>query len=137
MMEICTSRQSWKEQDRATNRHIRDSFREERDAIPVVPYDRELMGGALVPDLTGSFVQNRAQTEIIDSMLYTDLRRIGLDEGDSMHFMYAFHNRANRFLTTDMDFIDRAKELEERCPTIRICTPSQMVAELDESLTGV
>ena len=136
MITIWTSRESWQEQDRAKDDDVRRKLRENRENIPVVPYDRGLLGACLTPDLRGSFIINPAQTEIIDQRLLDDLMDVGLKIADARHLMYATCNGCDRFLTTDHHFLDRISALETRCATIRILKPSDMVTELEQQLTA-
>jgi len=92
MITIWTSRESWQEQDRAKDDDVRRKLRENRENIPVVPYDRGLLGACLTPDLRGSFIINPAQTEIIDQRLLDDLMDVGLKIADARHLMYATCN---------------------------------------------
>jgi hypothetical protein len=69
-------------------------------------------------------------TEIVDAQLFDDLRKCGLRDGDARHFMYAFANACDRFVTLDPDFLDRRGLLEKRCPSLRVVTVVEMASEI-------
>ena len=62
--------------------------------------------------------------------LFENLKKAGLKEADARHLMYAVHNKCDRFVTTDRDFLRRRSQLTSLCGNTRIVRPSELAAEL-------
>jgi len=127
-----TSRESWREQERTKDPTKRAKLDAARTEVSVVASDHVVKGVGNISGLYGygTTVVHPLVTDIIDDALFTDLRKIGLRDGDAKHFMYAFANMCDRFVTLDPDFLDRRTALETRCKTLRIVKPTELAAEL-------
>lgn len=136
-IEVVTSRESWREQERTKDPAVRQKLLEARPDLPVVPYDHEIFGFSLMPDRYGGFIANPSVTDVIDQALFDDLRAYGLKERDARHLMYAARNGCDRFVTLDPDFLNDRQRLEARCGGLRIVTPSEVLAELDATIGPV
>ncbi len=130
-----TSRQSWREQDRTQDPNVRATLEQARPEVPVVEKDHEVFGFTYIPDQYGGFIANPSVTDVIDDVLFNDLRSQGLDRKDALHLMYAACNGCERFVTLDRDFLERRVGLEARCEAIRIVKPSELVVELQQKST--
>lgn len=129
-LEIVTSREAWREQDRTRDPGKRAKLVAARSELPIVPRDHDILFINTVYDRLGGFVSSPVFTEIVDQTMFNDLRKLGLDEADARHLMYAAANACDRFVTLDPDFLDRRADLEGRCPGVRIVKPSELVEEL-------
>jgi hypothetical protein len=96
--------------------------------------DHKVMGSHTQHDQLGGCISNPQVTDIVDKPLYRDLRAEGLDEDDAKHLMYAVHNGYTHFVTYDRHFLEpvRRANLERRCPSIKIHSPSEVVALISE-----
>ena len=135
LLDVYTSRESWREQDRTCDTAKRATLEQARPGVPVVERDHEVFGFSCTPDQYGGFISNPQVTDIIDDALFNDLRSQGLKDGDARHLMYAACNGCERFVTLDPDFLTRRVGLEARCNGIRIVKPSEFVAELQPKST--
>lgn len=135
LLDVYTSRESWREQDRTRDPAKRATLEQARPGVPVVERDHEVFGFSCTPDQYGGFISNPQVTDIIDDALFNDLRSQGLKDGDARHLMYAACNGCERFVTLDQDFLTRCTGLEARCKTIRIVKPSELVIELQQKST--
>lgn len=125
-----TSRQSWREQDRTKDAGKRGALERARDQVSVVATDHALLGFNNLEGPYGTVAVNPMITDIVDEPLFSDLKALGLKDGDAKHLMYAVTNTCERFVTTDPDFLTRRAALEARCASIRILKPTELVAEL-------
>jgi hypothetical protein len=130
LLEIVTSRESWREQDRTNDTMKRDMFEAARSEVPKVAVDHSVLGFAALDGPYGTIATNPLVTDIVDEALYTDLRRIGLHDSDAKHLMYAVANACDYFVTLDNHFFKRRAALEARCHPLRIRKPSELAAEL-------
>ena len=131
-LQIVTSRESWREQERTRNPATRQALREARPDVPVVPYDNEVFGFIYIPERNGGFISNSAVTDVIDQPLFDDLKGLGLKDADARHLMYAARNDCHRFVTLDPDFLNNRQRLEARCGGSRIVRPSELFAKLSQ-----
>lgn len=129
-VEIVTSRESWREQDRTKDPTVRAQLAESRGDTPVVPKDHKLLGFHNQMDRLGTVAVTPIVTEIVDEDLFQSLTAAGLKNADARHLMYAARNGCDRFVTTDPHFTFRASELELLCEHLKIVTPSELAAEL-------
>ncbi len=140
MLEVFTSRESWREQERTNDPAVRQALRQARPDVPVVPYDHEVFGFSYMPHRYGGFISNPAITDVTDQPLFDDLRALGLKDADARHLMYAVRNGCERFVTLDRrGFLNRRRRqrLEARCGGLRIVTPSELLAELVSAMDSV
>ena len=135
LLNVYTSRESWREQDRTRDPATRATLEQARSNVPVVERDHEVFGFSCTPDQYGGFISNPQVTDIIDDALFNDLGSQGLKDGDARHLMYAACNGCERFVTLDPDFLTRCAGLEARCRTICIVKPSELVKELQQKST--
>ena len=129
-ISILTSRESVREQERTKDPDTRRKLIEGTAGYPKVPRDHEIMGAQLCPDRNGSFISNRAFTDIVDPVLFAAFTGLGLKPADARHLMYAEANKCERFVTTDPNFLLVRDKLESHCSHARIRTPSDLVLEL-------
>ncbi len=134
-LELVTSRESWREQERTRNAAKRAKLKAARNQTPTVELDHVLRGYNTVYDYLGGFVTSLLLTEIVDEPLFSDLKAIGLNAADARHLMYAATNECVRFVTLDSDFITRRTSLESRCPIVRIVRPTELWQELKPGAT--
>jgi predicted nucleic acid-binding protein len=129
-VEIYTSRWSWVEQDRTRDEFVRAQLREARGEIEIVPNDHKLL---FITPLWGPYgtVSNKPVfTEIVDEALFSVFKKAGLDDADAPHLMYAVHNKCDRFVTLDPDFLDGRSLLAPLCGETTMAKPSELAAEL-------
>jgi hypothetical protein len=129
-VEIVTSRESWREQDRTKDPTVRAQFANARGDTPVVDNDHKLLGFHNQMDRLGTVAVTPLITEIVDEGLFKGLTAAGLKEADARHLMYAARNDCDRFVTTDPDFTSRLSQLEALCPSLKIVTPSELATQL-------
>ena len=134
-LAVCTSRESWREQDRTHDADKRATLEQARPDVPVVEKDHDVLGFSYLQDQYGGFIANPLITDVIDDALFEDLRSRGLDHEDARHLMYAACNGCERFVTLDPDFLTRRVSLEASCKAIRIVKPSELVVELQQKST--
>ncbi len=128
-----TSRQSWREQERTQDATLRENLRERRDEVSVVQADHRLLGFSNLDYGNRGFISNPIVTDVVDDVLFDNLKAHGLQDGDAKHLMYAVSNGCQFFVTTDPHFLDRRPTLEIDCSgKIRIVLPSELVADLSE-----
>ena len=127
-LQIVTSRESWREQERTHDPRIRAALRHGQADVPVVQNDHAVLGFSQSQDQYGGFVANPLVTDIVDESLFAILRAEGLDSEDARHLMYAVCNGCQRFVTLDPDFLGRRAQLETRCRGLRILKPTELVA---------
>lgn len=137
LLEIVTSRESWREQEKTRYQSIRDQYRQNRDKIPVALNDHKVLGFSSQDYQYRGFITSPLVTDIIDEKIFNDAKELLKGkkknvENDARHIMYALCNNCERFVTTDFDFIDNRNEIEKRFPEIRIVKPSELLKELDK-----
>jgi hypothetical protein len=128
-LKMVTSRHSWREQERTRNPERRSALEAARSEVSAVANDHVILAFPVVHG-HGSRLVGPLVSDIVDVSLFADLTAIGLSDSDAKHLMYAVVNSCDRFVTLDPDFLDRRDALEARCPSLRIRTPSELVAEL-------
>ena len=129
-LELVTSRESWREQERTKDLARRAKLQAARAEIPTVQHDHALLGFNTVYDHLGGFVSSPLITDIVDEKLFVDLKGFGLKDADARHLMYAATNGCDRFVTLDPDFLNRRAALEARCPSVRIQKPTETTEEV-------
>jgi len=129
-VEIVTSRESWREQDRAKDPTLRAKLAQSRGDTPVVSNDHKLLGFHNQMDRLGTVAVTPFVTEIVDEGLFKSLTAAYLKDADARHLMYAARNECDRFVTTDPDFTSRRLHLEALCQSLKIVTPSELAVEL-------
>jgi hypothetical protein len=129
-VEIVTSRETWREQDKTKNLTVRAQLAQSRGEIPVVSNDHRLVGIHNQMDHLGTVATTPIISEIVDDVLFKRLTEAGLKEADARHLMYAACNGCDRFVSTDPDFTERTLQLEALCPVLTIVRPSELAAEL-------
>jgi hypothetical protein len=130
-LEIVTSRESWREQERTRNTEARDELRASRDKTPVVSHDHKLLGFNSVDLGYRGFISSPLITDIVDEPMFQGLQTAGLKSADARHLMYALCNGCVRFVTTDPDFLDRRSAIEAAYSQIRIVMPTELLVEMD------
>jgi predicted nucleic acid-binding protein len=130
-LEIVTSRESWREQERTRNAEAREELRASRDKTPVVSHDHRLLGFNSVDLGYRGFISSPLITDIVDDAMFHGLQAVGLKNADARHLMYAMCNDCVRFVTTDPDFLDRRTAIGAAYPSIRIVKPSELLQEMD------
>jgi hypothetical protein len=130
-LEIVTSRESWREQERTRNAEAREELRASRDKTPIVSHDHRLLGFNSVDLGYQGFISSPLITDIVDDAMFSGLQAVGLKSADARHLMYALCNGCVRFVTTDPDFLDRLYAIEAAYPQIRIVMPTELLAEME------
>ena len=130
-LEIVTSRESWREQERTRSPETREELRNARCSVDVVSHDHRVLGFNMIDYGYRGFIASPLVTDIVDEPLFAKLRILSLKDADARHLMYAVANGCLRFVTTDPDFIDRRDPIHAACPTIRIVKPSELLAEIE------
>jgi hypothetical protein len=129
-LEMVTSRESWREQERTRDPVKRATLEAARGEILTVTKDHVLLGFSHLYGAYGTTAVSPMITDLVDESLFAELRRIGLCEPDARHLMYAVANTCDRFVTLDPDFLDRRTALEARFSSLRIVRPSELAADL-------
>jgi predicted nucleic acid-binding protein len=129
-LEIVTSKETWREQDRTRCERTREELRSSRDKTPVVSEDHKLLGFNSVDLGHRGFISSPRITDIVDEEIFAKLRAVGLKSGDARHLMYALFNGCVRFVTTDLDFLNRRTTIGATYSKIRIIKPSEMLEEI-------
>jgi len=130
-LDIVTSRESWREQDRTRDREVREQLRTSRERMAVVPKDHKLLGFNNVDLGYRGFISSPLVTDIVDEATFASLQGMGLKAGDARHLMYALFNNCVRFVTTDPDFLKRRAIIEAAHPGIRIVFPTELLLEME------
>jgi hypothetical protein len=125
-----TSRESWREQERTKDTKKHAKLAAARAEVSVVATDRVMLGFNNISNRGGTRLTYPLISDIVDEVLFSDLKKIGLRDADARHLMYASVNACVRFVTLDSDFLDRTAALESRCPNLKIVKPSELAAEL-------
>ena len=134
-LQVLTSRESWREQERARDPTVRALLEQSRPAVPLVREDH-LRVGFHYQESERGFIGYFALTEVVDEGLLDALKGAGLKPPDARHLMYAVHNGCDWFTTLDPDFFDRRNKLEAMCRGLRIVNPSELLAELRRAPAG-
>ena len=79
-LEMVTSRESWREQERTRNAEALEELRASRDKTPVVSQDHRLLGFNSGDLGQYGFIASPLITDIVDETMYTDLQSKGLQE---------------------------------------------------------
>ncbi len=130
-LEIVTSRESWREQERTRNAEVREELHASRDKTPVVVHDHKVLGFNSVDLGYRGFISSPLVTDIVDDAMFGRLQTAGLKSADARHLMYALCNDCICFVTTDPDFLDRRTVIQTAYPKIRIVKPSELLLEMD------
>jgi len=125
-----TSRESWREQERTRDAARRAQLEAARELVSVVQADHRVLGFENLVGPSGTIAANPIVSDLFDESIFADVTSLGLKSADARHFMYAAANNCQRFVTLDPDFLDRRSLLENRCPSLRIVKPSELVEEL-------
>lgn len=128
--DCVTSRWSLREIERTQDVTTKDRLKNAFHTHTILEYDNEVLGFHNQPDQYGGFISSPLVSDVIDEAVFSELRALGLTKGDPYHLMVAFANGCDRFLTTDPDFINRRVDIELRLRSIKIVTPSELLAEL-------
>jgi hypothetical protein len=136
ILKMVTSRESWREQELTKDPIKRSKLDAARGEVSAVATDHVLLGFNHLEGRYGTTVVSPILTDIVDELLFADLKRIGLCNSDAKHLMYAFTNACDRFVTLDPDFLDRRASLGARCPSLRIVKPSELAGELEARWRG-
>ena len=131
-IELLTSPLTWHEQNRTRDHLVRAQLEAARGHTSTVAVDTKHIGGGMRPIHGGGFISNSMLTDILDFMLYADVRSMGLKDFDARHLVHAHFNNCAWFVTTDPDFTNIASALEARCHGLRIALPSVASAELSQ-----
>jgi hypothetical protein len=129
-LRLVTSRESHREQDRATDPNVRALLVRARPKVPLVAENEKLLGFN-IQDEPFTFIASPMVTEYVDADMYEKLKKEGLTDGDARHLMYAVYNKCDRFVTTDSGFLSRRSGLAAFCRGTKIVRPSELAAELD------
>jgi predicted nucleic acid-binding protein len=130
-IELVTSAESWREQDRTKDATQRAIIVAERDGIPRLNEDHKVRGFFNVTDHLGGLVANPMVTDVVDATLLAKLESIKLPHADRFHLMYAVHNDCRWFVTMDTrDLLLHKAEIEALCPSLKVVTPVELATEL-------
>jgi hypothetical protein len=136
-IEIVTSQETHREQDRTEDPAVRALLANSRGETPVVQNDHKLLGIHNQMNHLGTVANCPIITEIVDEKLFNALIAAGLKQADARHLMYAACNGCDRFVTLDLEhFINngRGSQLETLCQGqiqgLKIITPSELTTEL-------
>jgi hypothetical protein len=126
-----TSRESWREQPRTKDPTKHAKLAAAQDEVSVVATDHVVLGFNNLSNRRGTTLTYPLVSDIVDDVLFSDLKNIGLKDADARHLMYAYVNACERFVTLDPDFLERRAALEARCSNLKIVKPSELVTELE------
>ena len=129
-IEIVTSRETWRDQEKAKDPTVRAKLAQSRGETPVVSNDHKLLGIHNQMGLLGTAVAAPIISDIVDDALFKSLKTAGLEDADARHLMYGACNGCDRFVTTDTDFMSRRPQLEALCQGLKIVTPSELASQL-------
>ena len=138
LLEIVTSRESWREQEKTRYQAIRDQYQQNRDKIPIVLDDHKVLDFSSQHDQSGGFITSPLVTDIVDEKIFNASKELLKKktknvENDARHLMYALCNNCERLVTTDSNFIDNRNEIEKRFSAIQIVKPSELLEELNKN----
>jgi predicted nucleic acid-binding protein len=129
-LKLFTSEETNREQSRVPPAH-RAKLVEARTDVPLVSENEKLLGFHNQMDRLGTVSVSPFVTEYVDADLFNSFTKLGLEEADARHLMYAVHDGCDRFVTVDGDFLSaRRQQLESLCRGLKITTPVELVAEL-------
>src|SRR5713101_5318048 len=77
-LEIVTSRESWREQERTRNFEARAELGDARSGIGVVPDDHRVLGFSTIDYGYRGFIASPLVTDIVDEPTFAKLRALGL-----------------------------------------------------------
>ena len=129
-LEIVTSRESWREQERTQDPQVRAQLQDTRSGVPVVSDDHRVLGFNTIDYGYRGFIASPLVTDIVDERTFAKLKDLGLKNTDARHVMYALHNGCVRFVTTDPHFLTRRNAIEGAYPAIHIVKPSELLREV-------
>ena len=131
-LDLCTSREAHREQERTTNENKRALLAAHRGNVPVVQRDHEVLGFSLLTDPFGTSISSPLVSDVVDSKKYDGLRAIGVRSGDAKHIVNAFANGCARFVTTDTrDILPKKAAIENLCPGLTVVRPTELAIELN------
>jgi len=140
IIELVTSRESWREQERTNDPMKLAKLKAARGDIATVARDHIGLGHHNQMEMLGTAVVGPLATDVVDHALYADLIAIlGLEAADERrradprHLMYAATNACVRFVTLDRGLLGQRMVLDARCKPLRIVKPSELFAELSTS----
>ena len=129
-LEIVTSRESWREQERTRDPEARAQLLNARASLEVVAHDHRVLGFNTIDLGYRACIASPLVTDVIDDSAFAHLTGIGLKPSDARHVMYALGNDCVRFVTTDPDFLTRRGLIEASYPSIRVVKPSDLLKEI-------
>src|SRR5215468_5196539 len=88
-IQLVTSKESWREQERTPDPAVRAVFAARREEVPLVPNDHRLLGFNSVDDGWRGFISYPLISDIVDDALFAALQANRLKAGDARHLMYA------------------------------------------------
>jgi predicted nucleic acid-binding protein len=132
LLEIVTSRESWREQERTQNAEVREELRVSRDKTPVVSEDHKVLGFNSVDLGFRGVISSPLLTDIVDEAMFLKLQTLGLKGADARHLMYALCNGCVRFVTTDPDFLERRSVIEAAYAQVRIVMPTELLQQMEQ-----
>ena len=131
-LDLVTSVESWREQDKTVDPQRRAILTSGRGAVPRVKKDHTVLGFAPSADQLGGFVAYPLVTDVVDEVLFRGLKAVGLSDPDARHVMYAVHNGCCRFVTLDTnDILPKRSHVEAVCVGLKIMTPAELARELN------
>lgn len=131
VLEIVTSAESRREQDRAAEPSVRAVLHGKRDQVPRMSDDHKVLGFSQNTDPCGGYVVAPLVTDVVDETLLAQLQAAGLKRGDAYHIMYAAHGRCDWFVTLDeRDILPRKTDIEALCAPLRVVRPSELTVSL-------
>jgi hypothetical protein len=119
LIKRVTSQESGREQQRTRDPLRRAKLVAAANELSAVPTDY----AALAAMVSGESMD-------VEGILFNELRRIGLKDGDARHLVNAARSACVRFVTLDPHFLNRRPELELLCGELRIMKPSELAKEL-------
>jgi hypothetical protein len=129
-IEIITSDQTTREQDRWFNEVGRKMLKEARSKLQMIDDHRQLAGHAVYDQHSGSTAMVLGSSSL-DQHLHNEFRGLRLSDDDAQHLVNAVHEGCDWFVTTDFnDFRDRRVSLELHCRGLKIVWPTELVEKL-------
>ncbi len=131
VLEIVTSAESHREQDRAADPSVRAVLQGKRDQVPRMSDDHKILGFSQNTDPYGGYVVAPLVTDVVDETLLAQLQGAGLKRADAYHIMYAAHGRCDWFVTLDEhDILPKKTDIETLCAPLRVVRPSELTVRL-------
>lgn len=131
-IKIVTSRQLPRSMEKTKNKEERELRIQSSINFTMVPRDHRVLGFHYQSDQYGGCAPSPLVTDIVDENMFSELIGFGLKDDDAKHFMYAFCNGCNYFVSVDQHFINRRGKIASRYPQIRIMKPSELVDHLNQ-----